>query len=273
MLLLGEKRDGGLYTQEEIEIARAAGERLIDAQASAAMARRLMELQRQRLAESQVIDQRTRRVLHDDVLPQLHTALLMLQAGGAQPDAISLLSDTHRQIANLLHTLPPTATPELARLGLLNALRHAIENEFASAFDQVDWQIEPATAHLAERLSPLAAEVCFYAAREAVRNAARYGRPGTNTRPFQLTVAACWPNGLELTISDNGVGMGFAATSQGSGQGLALHSTLMAVIGGTLTASSAPGAGTHITLALPNAAETEPAQPLTNSFGGATFAA
>jgi len=28
-LLLGEKRDGGLYTQEEIEIARATGERCV----------------------------------------------------------------------------------------------------------------------------------------------------------------------------------------------------------------------------------------------------
>jgi hypothetical protein len=79
-LLLGERRDGGLYSQEEIEIARAGGERLIDAQASAEMARRLMEIQRQRLAESQVIDRRTRRVLHDDVLPRLHTAMLLLQS-------------------------------------------------------------------------------------------------------------------------------------------------------------------------------------------------
>ncbi len=69
VLLLGEKRDGGLYTQEEVEIARAGGERLIDTQASAEMARRLMALQRQRLAESQVVDRRARRVLHDDVLP------------------------------------------------------------------------------------------------------------------------------------------------------------------------------------------------------------
>ena len=74
VLLLGDKRDGGLYTQEEIEIARASGERLIDTQASAEMARRLMALQRQRLADSQVLDRRARRVLHDDVLPRLHTA-------------------------------------------------------------------------------------------------------------------------------------------------------------------------------------------------------
>jgi hypothetical protein len=80
VLLLGEKGDEGLYTQEEIEIARATGERLIDTQASAEMARRLTALQRQRLAESQVLDRRTRRALHDDVLPRLHTAMLMLSA-------------------------------------------------------------------------------------------------------------------------------------------------------------------------------------------------
>ena len=269
-LLLGEKRDGGIYTQEEIEIARAAGERLIDAQASAAMARRLMELQRQRLAESQIVDQRTRRVLHDDVLPQLHTAMLMLQAHGAQPDTIGMLSDAHRQIANLLHTLPPTAAPELARLGLLDALQHAAETEFATAFDHISWQIEPAATQSSAGLSPLAAEVCFYAAREAIRNAARYGRNGDPTRQLQLTVSAGWHNGLEIAISDNGVGLGLAAASQGSGQGLALHSTLMAVIGGTLTATSAPGGGARITLALPESAPVPPV--LTNLPGGATVA-
>src|SRR5690242_21432905 len=46
VMLLGEKGDGGLYAQEEIEISRATGERLIDTQASAQMAQRLMLLQR-----------------------------------------------------------------------------------------------------------------------------------------------------------------------------------------------------------------------------------
>lgn len=81
-LLLGEKRGGGLYVQEEIEVARAAGERLADIQASAEMARRLMAAQRQRLAETQLLDRRARRVLHDDVLPQLHAALLALSSQG-----------------------------------------------------------------------------------------------------------------------------------------------------------------------------------------------
>ena len=47
-------------TQEELEIAQASGERLVDAQAGAAVANRLMALQRRRFAQSQVIDQHTR---------------------------------------------------------------------------------------------------------------------------------------------------------------------------------------------------------------------
>ena len=56
VLTLGEKSDGGVYSQEEIEIARASGERLIDTRASAELARRLMALQRQRVAETQLLD-------------------------------------------------------------------------------------------------------------------------------------------------------------------------------------------------------------------------
>ena len=113
VLLLGEKRGRGLYTQEEIEIARASGERLIDSQAGAEMARRLMGLQRERLTESQVLDQRARRVLHDDVLPRLHAAMLTLGAPGDESytDTVEALADAHRQIADLLHEMPTVTAP------------------------------------------------------------------------------------------------------------------------------------------------------------------
>jgi signal transduction histidine kinase len=263
VLLLGDKRDGGLYTQEEIEIARATGERLIDTRASAEMARRLMTLQRQRLAESQVVDRRTRRVLHDDVLPQLHTMILQIadcklqsdDSGNLQSTIYHLqsqLSDVHRQIANLLHAMPATAAPELARLGLIDALRQSIDGEFGSAFDGVSWQVEPAAAEAARSVPALTAEVVFYAAREAVRNAARYGRNGEAARALHLSVSVAWRDGLEMAIEDDGVGLGAATiTAQGSGHGLGLHGTLMSVVGGTLTAESEPGVFTRISLALP----------------------
>jgi signal transduction histidine kinase len=257
VLLLGDKRDGGLYTQEEIEIARAAGERLIDTQASAEMARRLMGLQRQRLAESQVLDQRTRRVLHDDVLPRLHAAMLTLsgaQAGAtdAVPETVALLADIHHQIADLLHAMPATTAPNVARLGVIGTLRQAVDGELGSAFDQVTWQIAPEAEQRAQTIPAFSAEVIFGAAREAIRNAARYGRNGDARRPLHLTIAVTWRGGLQITIEDDGVGLGAAdQPGQGSGQGLALHSTMMAVIGGTLAIESAPQAYTRIILTLP----------------------
>ncbi len=251
ILLLGEKRDGGYYSQEEMEIARATGERLVDASASAEIARRLILLQRQRLAESQVLDRQTRRVLHDDVLPLLHTALLSLSTGSekAAEEAGAALTQAHREISNLLRDTPPASAPEVARLGLLDALRQAVQSEFGDAFDSVTWQVDPAAESALAGLRPLPAQVLFYAAREAARNAARYGRRSGDG--LVLTLRAQWQDGLLLQVEDNGGGLQPGAAPTGSGQGLALHSAMMAVAGGTLTLESPPGGRTRVSLHLP----------------------
>lgn len=257
VLLLGEKVDGGLYTQEEIEIARASGERLVDTRASAEMAQRLMSLQRQRLAESQVLDRRARRLLHDEVLPRLHTAMLALSSqpganGSAPPDALALLGEVHRQLSDLLREMPTTTAPEVARLGLVGALRQAVDREFGGAFDDIEWQVEPEAASEAQRIPSLTSEVLFYAAREAIRNAGHYGRNGDVSRPLHLRVAMVWRDGLEIVVEDDGVGLGTVSrTNGGSGQGLALHSTMMAVVGGSLSTESVPGKYTRVLLSLP----------------------
>ncbi len=258
LLLLGEKRDGGLYTQEEIEIARATGERLIDTQASAEMARRLMSTQRQRLATGQVIDGRARRILHDSVLPELH--MLMLRLSTIAPDAGSIVSETvehlaqvHKEIAALLRDMPTTVAPDVAQRGLIEALQRTVETQWATAFDQVNWQIAPDAEQTARTIPAITAEVIFFAACEAIRNAARYGRNSDVNRPLSLTISAYLCDGLQIIVEDDGVGMGLAhSTSAGSSQGLALHSTMMAVIGGTLTTESVPGMGTRIVLTLPD---------------------
>ncbi len=257
VLLLGEKRDGGLYTQEEIEIAQASGERLMDTLASAEVARRLMCLQRQQLAQSQVVDRRTRRVLHDDVLPLLHAAMLTLNSGQADlgretADAISHLSDAHRQVSDLLRDMPPAAAPEVTRLGLVGALRQTVSDELANAFDAVTWHVEPQADGQARSIYPLTAEVIFYAAREAIRNAARHGRDGDTARPLHLCIEIRWRDGLEILIQDDGVGLQAAGPSVTvCGRGLALHSTMMAVVGGTLALHSMPGEYTRVLLTLP----------------------
>lgn len=271
VLLLGDKRDGGLYTQEEIEIARAGGERLLDTQASAELSRRLMQLQRQRLAQTQLLDRHTRRVLHDDILPTLHTAILMLTADHRPPlndkverstsnvqplthpptEAVTLLTDIHQQISQLLRDMPGAATVDITRVGLLEALRRTVENEQRHAFDDVAWHIQPELEPKIRAIPPLSAEVLFYAAREAMRNAAKHGRAETSA-VLHLKITAGWRDGLEMIIEDDGVGITAGSGDGGSGQGLALHSTMLAVIGGTLALESEPGVYTRVILTLPS---------------------
>lgn len=261
LFLLGRKWGNGLYTQEEIDVARVSGERLIDTKASAEMARRLMDLQRERLASTQIIDQQTRRVLHDDILPEIQMAIITLGSQTAHNDvvgeAVHTLTRAHKQISNLLRDMPTTKAPEVARLGLVAALQQAVDQEFAQAFDEVAWQVTETAVAQAKTIPTLTAEVIFYAAREAVRNAAKYGRGEGLARPLRLTISAItWENGLRIQVEDNGVGLidggGTAVLPpQGSGHGLALHSTMMAVIGGELAVESIPGQLTRVVLSLP----------------------
>ena len=250
LFFLGRKRGDGLYMQEEIEIARSSGERLIDTQASVEMARRLMSTQRERLAQTQIMDQRTRRTLHDDILPTIHTAMIALSANQTN-EVMTTLTDAHKQISNLLHEMPTTTAPEVARLGLIMALKRTVDEEFASAFDEVVWQVDEAAQEMATAVATLTAEVIYYAAREAVRNAAKYGRGEGIERPFILHITITMQDGLLIIVEDNGVGLGATAVgSNGTGQGLALHSTMMAVIGGQLSTESIPDQFTRVTLTL-----------------------
>jgi signal transduction histidine kinase len=254
VLLLGDKRDGSLYTQEEIEFARTSGERLMDTLASTEMARRLMFLQRQQLAQGQVLDQRARRVLHDEVLPLLHTAMLTLSGSGADRTAApksaeEILATAHGQLSDLLRDMPSTAAPQVSRLGLVGALRQVVDDELGNAFDGTTWQSEPEAELQARTLPPLTAEALYYAAREAIRNAALHGRGGDAGLPLHLHVEVAWRDGLEILVEDDGVGV--RPPSASAGQGLALHSTLMAVVRGTLAVESLPGRSTRVLLTLP----------------------
>ncbi|MGW8226521.1 MAG: sensor histidine kinase, partial [Anaerolineales bacterium] len=232
IMLLGTKRGEGLYAQEEIEIARSVGERLIDMRASTEIARRLMALQRQRLAESQIADRRTRRVLHDELLPDLHAALLALSSSQAEHQGvIAALSSAHHQIADLLRDLPVVTAPDVYQLGLIDALKKTITNEFSSAFEEVVWEIPDDVSCQLEQVSPLVSEVVYFAAREAIRNAARHGR----VLPTLKIAANRRVQELEVVIEDNGGGKPDRKQKEpNSGQGLVLHSTMMAVIGGDL---------------------------------------
>ena len=119
----------------------------------------------------------------------------------------------------------------------------------------------------------------FFASREVIRNAAQHGRGKNGDLPPRLCISIEYQDSLVITIEDNGVGFTMSESmdharrtdqwdssgaesldhdqklpGRGSGQGLALHSTMMAVIGGTLTIESMPEEYTRVSLVLPKIA-------------------
>jgi signal transduction histidine kinase len=244
LLLIGARVDGGVYSQEQVEIARVQCERLLDAWSTAALATRLMRLQRDRLVESGVADRRLRRVIHDDVLPRVHAALLRT----SEPGAVTALTEVHRSLAGLLKDIPPSALD--AGSGLVPALHDLAEREMHGAFDAIHWQIDPAAEASAAQLPAVTAEVVFFAAREVLRNAARYGRGGSD-RLLSVTIALSQiETELRLSIRDDGVGLSTAAPVPGRGHGLALHQTMLYVVGGRMHTESGSGVTVDISVAL-----------------------
>ncbi len=272
VLLIGEKQDGGFYSQEEMETAQAAGERIVHLLAGEQMVLRLIELQRKRTSEQRVIDLRTRRALHDEILPALHLAVLQLNGADRQQpevqETLSTLAGVHQQIADLLTNAQPMPAPTPDPCELVSALRSLIDEEFAHSFDQIEWWggshgdgTAPKKTVDAVYVDSLVGEVVLGAVREAVRNAASHGRGDRADQPLALQIRFCTEFGAAgeriLTIADNGVGLNaggsVAASSPGSGNGLALHRTLLAMVGGYLSVESSPEGGTQVKIAIPMA--------------------
>ena len=192
-----------------------------------------------------------RRALHDDILPLLHTALLALNgrqrvralasdrrawaAVGrtrhrrtASGEVAALLADAHRQVAALLAALPPALAPDVARLGLVGALRRVVD-DLGGELDGVAGRSIRRASALAAELSPLAAEVLFGAAREAIRNAARHGAArgplahrssSADRRPLRLRIAVtATPDDLKLVVEDDGIGLAGRASARGDAGG------------------------------------------------------
>jgi len=234
-LMIGSKRGGGLYTQEEMEITQAAGERIVDMLAGEKMARSLMSLQRKRVSESRMLDMQVRRKLHDEVLPMIHTAVLELSASPANSATVQSLSQVHGAIAELIRTPQRRTLDTDATFDLVGGIHSIIETEFRYAFESVNWfgvnQL---------LIEPLAGEVALGAVREAIRNSAIHARGTEANHPLNLEIHAVRDEFITISIQDDGVGILNSDRNLSikpvlaSGSGLALHATLLALVGGSL---------------------------------------
>ncbi|HEX9068117.1 MAG TPA: ATP-binding protein, partial [Ktedonobacterales bacterium] len=278
-LVLGPRADGAGYTSSDLAVARACGDRILDAVGEFAAAQAIVSLARQRGLESELSAALPRRTLHDDVLPRLHLAMLRLDGlrGGlrsaeSEPLAADLaavvaeLGRAHHDLAALMRSAPIVASRRLER-GIVSALRASLDSEFRGTFDEVTWQVSEHGETAGNALSPVVADLLLGATLEAVRNAGKHARGGALHRTLRLHLRIDTQHdeaqGEELVIevADDGVGLGSgreasaatpaADSAPGTRTGLLTHSALIALIGGNLSVRSGPDQGTTIILRVP----------------------
>ena len=255
VLLLERKEDDGLYTREELEIAQASCEGVLEMKARSEMEEHLARLQRQRLSENRVNEIRVRRLLHDEILPQLHTAMLSLGSGenDAKAEAMEMMGEAHRSISDLLRDLPVSTIEGIKRAGFTATFQRLLSTRFNDIFASVSLESDEKVDRLVPLLPPLAVETLFEGGREAIRNAARHARGDDQNERVDLSITIKNKgSGIELVIEDNG--RGFApgrGGAGGAGKGIELHRTMMEVVGGRLQIESVVPHGTRVRLWLP----------------------
>lgn len=267
-LVLGPRFDSTEYTSQELDVAAACAERILDALAGDQIARVALSLLRQRISEVQVMSMRHKRLLHDELLPQIHLALLRLEALRKQPvegerrldEAAAALTHTHQLISTLVREMSNALPNKLESEGLVAALHGVLNHDFNDGFEEIYWRTSPEAIDLCRRLPVFVGEVIFYAAQEVIRNAARYGRGDDPSRKLHLDIAIECGSGLRLTIGDDGVGRAHALNGKsefdgsrpaGAHSGLRFHSTMMAVVGGSLSVLDRSSGGTQVVIELP----------------------
>ncbi len=277
-LYLGPREDGGAFTDEDMDLAQACGQRILDTLGDHEAMQAVAGLLRRRIVDVKLLGAQQRRVLHDEILPQMHLALLRLETlrslPGVKPDypvslepselcreqalneAIDMISDAHRRLATMMRTTAPGAPHRLERDGMMHAIHTMLEQDFQHAFDEIDWCVSEETAALIDEVTPPAiAELIFAALQEALRNAARHARGTDVHRRLRITLSASYNREgpyLEVIVADDGIGITSASNATtGTGGGLLTHSALLAIAGGSLTIKSSPGEGVTVKIVLP----------------------
>lgn len=279
VMVLGPRLDGVSYTATDLEIARACGQRILDAMGEFATAQAVATLARRRGLEAELTAALPRRVLHDDVLPRLHLAMLRLEAlrarlphpvaAGVAPRAgtapasspapsiageaptlseadeigavVAELGRAHRDLAALMRAAPMASARRLEH-GFTGALRGALDGEFRGVFDTVEWVIPPEAEAAADALPPIVADLLLSAALEAVRNAGRHARGADLHRTLRLRLRLrADPQTVTVEVNDNGVGLEPSASAPESA-GAATHESA----GGPVSNSSAHVTGPAI---------------------------
>ncbi|GCE16925.1 hypothetical protein [Dictyobacter kobayashii] len=168
-LYLGPRQDGGAFTNEDMDLAQACGQRILDTLRDHEAMLAVAGLLRRRVVDVKLLGAQQRRVLHDETLPMLHLALLRLETVRSlhhqdteSPErfeqvlheAIGSISSVHRQLASMMRAMSTGAPHRLERDGMMTAIHTMLEQDFQHAFDVVEWKVSEETAHLIDDMVP-----------------------------------------------------------------------------------------------------------------------
>ena len=264
LMLLQTALIGGLLVQ------RARGRRMAaamrDNQAMLEASNRQISDLFGRLINAQETERgRIARDLHDDVSQRIAGLSIMISGlksrlGGADrdPEVTRSLAMMHKntiglaeEIRDVSHDLHPSM---LQHAGLVSALRHT-----CTQFETL--QGTPVAYTAGPHLGPIDPDsaLCLYRiAQEALRNVAKHA--GANHVEVALHRT---PEGLQLTIADDGHGFDLEGTRAGragrGGLGLVSINERVRLLRGTVSIDTRPHGGTRMRVLIPSALITEPA--------------
>ncbi|MDV6236158.1 ATP-binding protein [Leptospira ellisii] len=237
LFFLGQKIGGGLYAEEEIEIAKAAASWILHSLFLESSSLTLSSLQRKHMEEQRILDYKTRQMLHDEILPEIHSSILTLSHNGNEPgfkDQIRILTDLHKKVSSFLRELPDTGL-EIGRLGLIEALSRRIGAEFDAK--RFVWNFDPELNLKFPIVNPEGLEILFYACRETIRNAVKHsGDDEKNRISISLSENGNDRKGILIRVKNRiGAGKKHPTSFASTEQGLKIHSALLKIFGGYLT--------------------------------------
>jgi signal transduction histidine kinase len=184
------------------------------------------------------------RDLHDEIGQSLTALKLLLQAatsGRPTPTGLAagsaIVDQILQQVRDLSLSLHPTALEEL---GLSWALKGHVEQEGRRAGLDVDLQVDS----IDEPLPGTIATACFRIAQEAFTNVIRHAAATRVLVRLRRT-----PDGLELLVRDNGVGV--ATRPVGNSLGLAGMRERARLLGGLVLIETRAIGGTDVLATLP----------------------
>ena len=191
--------------------------------------------------------------LHDGVVPQLAGTAYTLAAAArsaataapaesasAMDESAGTVRDAIQQLRSLIVEIHP---PQLESAGLAGVLENLAAGVSSSGLE-IDVDVEPGL-----RLRAESEQLLFRAAQEGLRNIINHAQ--ATHASFAVTPYA---GGVELLVTDNGIGFSAASIAQrrASGHlGLELLAELAADAGGHLEMESQPGIGTTMRLRMP----------------------